>query len=122
MKKTIDQHIDNLLATVPGLEQQLMQNAANTIVGQIKAKCAAEKQPMPQTVVVTQEQCLTLARESLKGAIGVIAAVLDYESSDHAPAGAGGATVARDGGGEGKEAGVKNIAPPGPTSAVGGEK
>lgn len=122
MKKTIEQHVENLLATVPGLEQQMMQGAANALVSSVKAQHAAEKKPMPQTVVVTEEQCRKIVREQLANVVRLMAAMLDYEASDRAPAGAGGGAVAREGGGAGKEAGVFEIAKPGATSEAGGPK
>lgn len=125
MKHTVDEHLKHIRAEVKGLTTvETAQEAVEMVVATARAQAAKEGKPAP-TVVISQEHIAGIVQGEdrfMAKIIAIVGAVIDFEASQSAPAGAGGGAVARDGGGEGKEAGVKIIAPPKPTSAAGGGK
>ena len=125
MKHTVDEHLKHIRAEVKGLTTtEAAQEAVEMVVATARAQAAKEGKPVP-TVVISQEHIAGIVQGDdrfVRRIIAIIAAVLDYEASDRAPAGAGGGAVELEGGGAGKEAGVFEIAKPGATSADGGPK
>ena len=68
----------------------MMQGAAEDVVASVRTQYAAEKKSMPQTVVVTEEQCKRIVREKLGGIVTLIACVMDHEAKPLEPANANG--------------------------------
>lgn len=125
MKHTVDEHLKHIRAEVKGLTSvETAQEAVEMVVATARSQAAKEGKAVP-TVVISQEHIAGIVQGDdrfVRKIIAIVAAVLDYEAAGSAPAGAGGAAIVRDGGDEGKEAGVKIIAAPGLTSDVGGGK